>query len=262
MAKHHRWYSYYWAFVKQCGKECWHTWREEVLASAILFLCVYLINRSGVDFKTALLATAYMLSLFVLWHALRVPWILYQKLDEADHLKPVWGIVGVIFLGGAFTLLTYTAAWFFTMQPKVALTMIPDGRDQRITELETTNNLLRAKIPDETSLKVRSLEAADEYERFWRTQPKSPACNQTSTMTPEEQRKAIEPCNIWWNKRTADYQRLLAPRIMEIVAEFKAKGVDVLNIENCASMGFCGIPLSVQLRAFSLRLDAQDHLAH
>jgi hypothetical protein len=209
-----------------------------------------------------LLATAYTLSLFVLWHASRIPWILCQKLDESDHLNPVWGVVGIIFLGGAFALFTYTAAWFYTMQPKVALIMIPDGKDKRITELETEANLLRAKIPDEKTLKVRSWEAAYEYEQFWRKQPKSPVCTQTNKMTPEEQRKAIEPCTNWWNKRAADYQRLLAPRIMEIVEEFKAKGVDVLNIENCASTGFCGIPLSVQLKAFSLRLDAQDHLAH
>jgi hypothetical protein len=36
--------------------------------------------------------------------------------------------------------------------------------------------------------------------------------------------------------------------------------MDVLNIENCAAAGYCGIPLSVQLRAFSLRLDAHDNL--
>jgi len=223
---------------------------------------VYLINRNSIDLRTALLATAYALSLFVLWHASRIPWILYPKLDEADQLSSVWGIVGIIFLGGAVALLAYTGAWFYTMQPKVALIMTPDGRDERITELENEANGLRAKIPDERSLKVRSLEVANEYEQFWRSQRKSPVCIQKNTMTPEEQRKAMEPCAIWWNKRTAEYQQLLAPRIMEIVEEFKAKGVNVLNIENCASTGFCGIPLSVQLRSFSLRLDAQDHLAH
>jgi cell division protein FtsB len=130
------------------------------------------------------------------------------------------------------------------------------------TTLSTENENLKAQIPNQDSLKVRARKAADEYEQFWKTVPKSPVCTQTNTMTPEEQRKAIEPCTIWWNKRTVDYQRLLGPRIMEIVEEFKAKGVDVMNIENCASNGFCGIPLSVQLRAFSLRLDAQDHLKH
>jgi hypothetical protein len=52
----------------------------------------------------------------------------------------------------------------------------------------------------------------------------------------------------------------MALRIMEIVQEFKAKGVDVMNIENCAALGWCGIPLSTQLRAMSERLDGGDHL--
>jgi hypothetical protein len=63
--------------------------------------------------------------LFVLWHSIRVPWVLYLKLDEADHLKRIWGLLGLVFLAGTFGLLLYTAAWFYTTQPKVNFLLKP-----------------------------------------------------------------------------------------------------------------------------------------
>lgn len=174
MAKHHNWRSYYWAFVKECGKECWQTWRGEVLASAITIGCVYAINRSGVDVRTALLATAYTLSVFTLWHASRVPWLLYLKLDEADHLKPIWLVVGGIFLGGTLVLLAWTAMYFYTMQPRVDLTKSPDGRDERIVELESQVAALVPFQEPPNSLRRRTVSTANELFLFWSKHPVLP----------------------------------------------------------------------------------------
>ena len=117
----------------------------------------------------------------------------------------------------------------------------------------------QALVPGEKSLKLRALAAADEFEKFWKRQPKEPTCNQAG-LTPAQQQDAIKPCAEYYNKRTFLYQQTLAPKIMAIVAEFKAKGANVMNIENCASNAFCGIPIAVQLRALSEQLDAHDNL--
>jgi hypothetical protein len=45
-----------------------------------------------------------------------------------------------------------------------------------------------------------------------------------------------------------------------MVEEFRAKGMSVINIEHCAADGWCGISISVQLRAFANRLDANDNV--
>lgn len=79
-------------------------------------------------------------------------------------------------------------------------------------------------------------------------------------MTPQQQQDSMKPCLEFLNKQQAQYQHLFAPKIMAIVAEFKAKGANVLNVENCAPTGFCGISIPVQLRALSEQLDAHDNL--
>jgi hypothetical protein len=170
--------------------------------------------------------------------------------------------MGGIFAVSMVGLALWTCAWFYTMQPKVHVdARLPDGRDKRISELESDNAALRSELPAENSLKMQLLQAADEFDEVWRRPPKEPTCIQNSTMTPDEQRKAIEPCSTWSLKRETEYQQTVAPIIMGLIQQFKSKGGNVTNIENCAPGGFCGVGgVSLQLRAFSRQLDAQDRL--
>src|ERR1017187_7344295 len=119
------WQSYYWLFLKELGRECYMTWRQELAASLITVLFYYAINRNDFDLRRGLQATAYTLALFVLWHAIRTPWLLYKK-ERIEHLIWPWGIAGIIFALGTVLLITYGALWFYTMQPKIYLTKIPD----------------------------------------------------------------------------------------------------------------------------------------
>lgn len=136
---------------------------------------------------------------------------------------------------------------------------------QKEVELESMKQErddLRGKVPNEGSLKTRAFNAASQYERFFRERAKhQPTCSQTSNMSLEEQRVAIEPCAKYNLEMANEYQQQLAPNVMAIVEEFRAKGVNVMNIENCAPQGwYCGISISVQLRAFANRLDAKDNI--
>jgi len=148
-----------------------------------------------------------------------------------------------------------------TIQLNAATDMVHQ-KEVELGSIKQERDDLKSKIPIESSLKTRALDAANQHERFFRERAKhQPTCNQTSSMSPEEQRAAIDPCAKYNFEMVSEYQQQLAPNIMAIVEEFRAKGVNVMNIENCAPQGwYCGISISVQLRAFANRLDAKDNI--
>lgn len=135
----------------------------------------------------------------------------------------------------------------------------PGAKNAEVEQLKAEIAALKAQIPHEGSLKIRTVRMADDLDQFFRQRAKhAPTCNQTSTMTPDEQRAVIAPCSKYYFEGQSQYQGRFAPEVMAMVQEFKAKGVDVRNIENCASESICGIAISVQLRAFAALLDAND----
>ncbi len=90
------------------------------------------------------------------------------------------------------------------------------------------NAALSQRVPTETSLKSRALRAANEYERFFRDRTKhAPTCTQASSMSPEEQRAVLEPCNKYTFETMNQYAQRFAPNIMAMVEEFRAKGMSV-----------------------------------
>jgi hypothetical protein len=259
---------YYWVFSKHLGSRVWETRGRELISALLLAIVTFFVSMifRQVDSLTALeiavLALVGWLCVFALGHVAHTPVILCDNNAHAKARSQHWGfgVLGLVILIIVASSVTAFGMWLWIdREPKIAMpTADPGALGVTIEKQRREIADLTARVPDERSLKVRSWEAADEFEHFWQRQPRQPVCKQTPAMTPQEQQKAIEPCAKYFQQRTMDYQRLLAPRIMEIVEEFKAKGIDVMNIQNCATEGFCGIPLSVQLRAFSLRLNAQD----
>src|SRR5260370_35607492 len=134
-----------------------------------------------------------------------------------------------------------------------------DALSTELQKEKQENAALKEQVPSETSLKIRAFRAANEYERLFRRRAKdAPTCNQTSTMSPEEQRAAIEPCNKYMFETMAEYDQKIAPEVMALVEIFRAKGMNVKDIENCAPhASWCGTTGSVQLIAFAARLDAK-----
>jgi hypothetical protein len=262
--------SSYWVLAKHLGRQIATSWRTEVFSSigvtAIVFVLSWFVGDTGaaLAFWIALAANVIWLSLFAVAHIGRIPYLLQAKpgiIDEAKSNHWKFGVVGILSVLAMIGGFGVGATWLYLhLEQRVTIGIGPDGRNKRIVELETENKELRSRLPDERSLKVRSLAAADEFEQFWRKQPKEPVCKQTPTMTPEEQRRVIQPCTDYFNKRTVLYQQVLAPKIMAIVQEFKTKGANVINLENCAALAFCGISITVQLRALSEQLNGQDSL--
>ena len=72
--------------------------------------------------------------------------------------------------------------------------------------------------------------------------------------------RKIEPCTKYTFETMNEYSERFAPEIMAMVEEFRGKGISVKDTENCVAQGWCGIAISVQLKAFSARLDAKDNV--
>jgi hypothetical protein len=236
------------------------------LLLAVVTFFVSLMFRQ-VDSLTALeiavLALMGWLCVFAFGHVIHTPVALHEGDAHSKARAQHWGfgIMGLVIMIIIASSITGVGMWWWIdREPRIAMpTADPGALRPTIEKQREEIAELKARVPDERSLKVRSLEAANEFEKFWRRQPKEPTCDQTG-LTPEEQQKVIKPCADYFNKRTFLYQQTLAPKIMAIVAEFKAKGASVLNIENCAATAYCGLPVAVQLRALSEQLNAHDNL--
>ena len=132
------WTAYHWNLFKEFGRECYRTYKGEMLASLLVIGFIFLVNHAAIDLRTGLLASGYTLGTYSLWHLLRTPWLLQKRLGSSEgDLHPGWGIVGMIFGLGSVVLWLYTAAWFYTIQPPVTIPIrLPDSRDAQIIELQ------------------------------------------------------------------------------------------------------------------------------
>lgn len=96
------WPDYYWKFCKYFGKECYRTWRWELFSAVLVGFFTFVLAGNWKDFRTALLATALTLACLVLWHLVRLPWLLHRALHEqADH-EPAFvsGFIGILVFAG------------------------------------------------------------------------------------------------------------------------------------------------------------------
>jgi uncharacterized SAM-binding protein YcdF (DUF218 family) len=259
----------YWTFSKHFGRRVWETRGRESMSALLLAFVTFVVSLmfrqvdSVTALEIALLSLVGWLCIFAFGHLIHTPVVLLDGRAQSKARSQHWGfgILGVLILAIIAASITAVGMWWWIDRaPKIAIPDADQGALRPLIESQKQQIAgLKARIPDERSLKVRSLEAADDFGKFWKRQPKEPVCNQTG-LTPEQQQKAIQPCVEFFNKRTLLYQQVLAPRVMAIVAEFKAKGANVSNIENCAAMAYCGIPMVVQLKALSEQLDAHDNL--
>ena len=107
--------QYLWAFLHRFGKECYHTWRQELMASVLVCIAVSILQHFRGDLyawaglKTALLASVVVLAGFAIWHLLRTPWLVHQ--DFSTGIKPEGRIYGLV---GCFVVLSLLAGFVVT----------------------------------------------------------------------------------------------------------------------------------------------------
>ena len=204
-----------------------------MLASVITSGFIYLINRKGVDVRAALLAAAYTLALFMVWHLLRVPWLVLKR-KENEGLRWWWGLIGACFAAAIAVLIVGTAAWFYTMQPTVNLCGLPDGRDVRIAQLEARLEALNQPEPS-NSLRRRTSALSQELQNYLEErQANSPPVAYANSSNPnlsDEQKAKIATYAKYQDETLRYYHSHFMDRLAAVVQEYKAKGVDVRFFE-------------------------------
>jgi hypothetical protein len=112
-------------------------------------------------------------------------------------------------------------------------------------------------VRSEPSLRDRANKLANELQAFTEERDKHlPSYTESGTLT-LEQRQAIEAPQRDYRQETYKlYDERFSVRVVTIVQEFKAMGVDVSQIESCAAYGLCPtMPIPIQLHALAARLD-------
>jgi hypothetical protein len=109
----------------------------------------------------------------------------------------------------------------------------------------------------EPSLRDRATELADELEAFTEERDKHmPPMYVRREMSPEERQAAQAPQLAYRQENYKIYYERFSVRVLTVVAEFKALGLDVSSIENCAASGMCSpTPIPIELHALAARLD-------
>ncbi|MFZ0641364.1 MAG: hypothetical protein WAN33_10825 [Candidatus Acidiferrales bacterium] len=99
------WFHYYWQLCKYFGRECYLTWKRELMTSLFVGASVFVINHDWKDFKTGLLATALTFGCLAGAHFLRAPWLIYRQTARGGPVEPSnWGgFVGLVVIVAVLT---------------------------------------------------------------------------------------------------------------------------------------------------------------
>jgi hypothetical protein len=119
--------------------------------------------------------------------------------------------------------------------------------------------LLSGMNVQRSTLKKNTLAICSEMEQWQKERLKThpfPNPADPTKPTPKEQ----DAQNLYWQNFTNDYYTRFGPRVLSIVQQYGAKGVDVKMIEMAASNGYMPNNIVLQLRAFANRLDENGNL--
>ncbi len=116
---------YWWRFLSVFGEECYKTWRQELLASAIASIATFFITWANdtlawSTLRTALRATAITLAVFAIWHLVKVPYLLTHPREKPHKLAGYFGVFIVLCLmaGAASVAVVVKAHWSSTVTPR------------------------------------------------------------------------------------------------------------------------------------------------
>jgi Sec-independent protein translocase protein TatA len=145
-----RWFDYYWALCRHFGYESYKTWRAELFSSALVAAATFGVTQSLREFKTALLSVGITLGAFLIWHLIRLPWILHRAKENGDSQPGFWsGALGLILLVAALIGAGKLGAALWNARPLgeiVSEIRLSDpAKDARITQLEQEVSGLEAQ---------------------------------------------------------------------------------------------------------------------
>lgn len=139
------WPHYYWRFLKRVGAETYKTWRWELFSSVPLGYFAAVWVGDWKDFKTTLVATGMTLGCFVVWHILRVPWLLHKSAEVSETgYEPgaLAGMLGVVVVAamilGALKLgrVVWSARPLGVIEARIAVPSVPNIVQSRVVNVQ------------------------------------------------------------------------------------------------------------------------------
>ena len=206
-----------------------------MLGSALTLVYIFLINRDAIDLRTGIIASFYVLLTLATLHTLRVPWLLFKRVRVKENpLSRWWGALGILFFFTFATIIAYTAAWYYTMQPKVELHTAPGTEHRRVVELEAKIKRLEPFREPQDSLRHKTIKLVNDLNLFWSQRP-APQQQPVQNPTTDEERERNAAWGRYWQKAKVDYTAGdFSERILGIVRDYKAKGVPTGFLEGQA----------------------------
>jgi hypothetical protein len=147
--------------------------------------------------------------------------------------------------------------------PLIATIPAPIIQDEaRYEKQEVNKTTVLPILQRQPSLRDRANKLADELQDFTRGREKHlPEVHEKEGMTSEQVQAELLPQRTYQQETEKIYLDRFSLRVVTIVQEFKAMGVDVSQIEGCAAYGICPtMPIPIQLHAFAARLDDNGNL--
>lgn len=119
--------------------------------------------------------------------------------------------------------------------------------------------LLAGMNSQRSTLKRDTLTLCAEIEQWFATrQKKDPS--PTIAIPGKPTQKENDDQNAYWQKFSADYYTRFGPKVLAILQQYGAKGVDVRMLEQSASYGYMPQNIILELRSFANRLDDDGNL--
>lgn len=254
-----------------------------MFASLVIAICSVFYAQTILDdqgawetFKVVALSTLSGLGLMGIWHLIRAPWLLERdKGKEAQRF--LYGIFGVLLLAG----ILIGGSWGLTHLYRSDQSLRAESRRLAKENTELRNKQPEVRIVTPTpleepsdSLRRKTLKLVYDLNLFWSRRPQPLPKVQNPTTDEERQRNA--KFDKYWQETDAAYQTAgFNERVLEIVRQYKGKGIDIGYLEEEAqqpnrqigAVPFGGYGLGdclrgwndlCQLRELAYHVDAQD----
>lgn len=206
-----------------------------------------------------------------------------MTINPPSEKKAKWGyravfiVMGLIFIG--------LGVWQFDRADKDSKRLAHEHQEEQVRnegnikymegQLDTQSKLLSALTANSDPKQVAQLLAGINARRSTLKQETLALCSEMETWMKERQKahpfpnsadpkktttQEQEAQNAWWQSFNNDYYARFGPRVLAIVQQYGAKGLDVRMFEQQAGWGYIANDAVLKLRAFANRLDEKGNL--
>jgi len=241
MAKHSHWKELWWAILQAFGRECYNTWKSEVIsagAGGIAGAVVdYFRSHGRSSFSDALfngiLGAAVVFCLFAVVNLARSIWLEHKSQSAGTTWQGIGGLIVVVVLIVAFGLaLAFT---YGDARSTIVLSAPANVADMKALEDCRTLNTALAKPEDENSLRRRTVRLANKIDDWVKERrERHPPFPHPQTPPTTKDKETIDAAARYDSDTADQFLHRFRDEWVAIVHEYAARGVRTGTLENDA----------------------------